>query len=121
MATVVAYTNCQKYVPIDLANASKVIASKAKQHVIASKAKQHVIASKAKQHVIASKAKQHVIASKAKQSNPKHHDPLRRIRLLRRRLAMTDYRNIFLTTAIKAFWIEIIILSSLMPINRYWL
>jgi hypothetical protein len=103
MATVVAYTNCQKYVPIDLANASKVIASKAKQHVIASKAKQHVI------------------ASKAKQSNPKHHDPLRRIRLLRRRLAMTDYRNIFLTTAIKAFWIEIIILSSLMPINRYWL
>jgi hypothetical protein len=94
MATVVAYTNCQKYVPIDLANASKVIASKAKQHVI---------------------------ASKAKQSNPKHHDPLRRIRLLRRRLAMTDYRNIFLTTAIKAFWIEIIILSSLMPINRYWL
>jgi hypothetical protein len=112
MATVVAYTNCQKYVPIDLANASKVIASKAKQHVIASKAKQHVIASKAKQHVI---------ASKAKQSNPKHHDPLRRIRLLRRRLAMTDYRNIFLTTAIKAFWIEIIILSSLMPINRYWL
>jgi hypothetical protein len=43
------YTNGQKYVPIDFANLSKVI------------------------------------ASKAKQSNTKHHDPLKRIRLLRRK------------------------------------
>jgi hypothetical protein len=61
--------------PIDLANPSKVIASKVKQHVI---------------------------ASEAEQSDSKHHDPLRRIRLLRRRLAMTGYRNIFLTTTISA-------------------
>jgi hypothetical protein len=44
--------------PIDLANPSKVIASKVKQHVI---------------------------ASEAEQSDSKHHDPLRRIRLLRRK------------------------------------
>ena len=66
------YTNCQRYGPIDLAKPSKVIASKAKQHVIASKAKQHVI------------------ASKAKQSNAKHHDPLGRFRLLRRRAPRND-------------------------------
>jgi hypothetical protein len=66
------YTNCQKYVPIDLTNPSKVLASKSNQHVIASRAKQHVI------------------ASKAKQSNAKHHDPLRRIRLLRRKAPRND-------------------------------
>jgi hypothetical protein len=36
------------------------------------------------------KAKQHVIASEAKQSNARHHDPLMRIRLFRRKTPRTD-------------------------------